>query len=64
VFDGYSLDLTDRTLQRHEACRTIVSELRTMAELTAVVREQLGMARCEVERAVAVLERHTERPFF
>ena len=64
VFDTYSLDLTNRILHRHENGQTVVTELQTMAELKVAVAGQLSMQRCDVERAVAVLERHTGQPFF
>jgi arylamine N-acetyltransferase len=63
VFEGYSLDLIDRTLYRHEAGRTVVTRVKSMLELEAVVRDQLAMPRCPVESAIAVLERLTG-PFF
>jgi N-hydroxyarylamine O-acetyltransferase len=64
VWAGYSLDLIDAKLCRHEAGRTAVTELKNMAELKAALRDQLGMPRCPIESAVAILERLTGKPFF
>ena len=64
VFDGYSLDLMDRRLYRHEGGKTAVTVLGSMLELQAAVRDQLEMPRCPIEAAVAVLERVTGQPFF
>jgi len=64
VFDGRSLDLIDRKLYRHEAGRTAITNLESIEELKQALHDQLGMERCPVERAVAVLERLTGKPFF
>jgi arylamine N-acetyltransferase len=64
VFDGYSVDLIDRKLYRHESGRTTVTGLKTMPELKAALRHQLGIPRCPIESAVAILERLTGKPFF
>ena len=64
VFDGYSVDLTNRTLKRHENGQTTVIELQSLAELKAAVAVQFGMPRCDVEGAVRVLECHTGQPFY
>jgi arylamine N-acetyltransferase len=64
VFDAFSLDLIDRKLYRHEAGKTAITELESVRELKQAVVDQLGMPRCPVERAIAVLERLTGKPFF
>ena len=64
VFDGSSLDLIDRKLYRHEAGKTAITPLESIEELQRAVEEQLGMPRCPVERAIAILERLTGEPFF
>jgi len=64
IFAGYSVDLIDRKLWRHEAGQTAITDLESMAALKAAVHEQLGMPRCPIESAVAVLERLTGKPFF
>ena len=64
VFDGSSLDLIDRKLYRHEAGKTAITHLETIQELKQAVRDQLGMPRCPVEPAIAILERLTGQPFF
>ncbi len=64
VYDGYSLDLIDRKLYRHEAGKTTVTPIETMAGLKEAVHGALGMARCPVESAVAVLERLTGKAWF
>jgi arylamine N-acetyltransferase len=63
VFDGYSLDLIGRDLHRHEAGRSTVTHLENMFELRAAIQKQLGMPRCPVESAIAILERHIGKPF-
>jgi N-hydroxyarylamine O-acetyltransferase len=64
VFDSSSLDLIDRDLYRHEAGRSTVTHLENLFELRAAVQDQLGMPRCPIEPAVAILERHIGKPFF
>jgi arylamine N-acetyltransferase len=64
VFDGFSLDLIDRKLYRHEAGKTAITHLESIQELKRTVEDQLGMPRCPVERAIAILERLTGEPFF
>jgi arylamine N-acetyltransferase len=64
VFDECSLDLIDRKLYRHEAGKTAITHLESMQELKRAVEDRLGMPRCPVERAIAILERLTVRPFF
>jgi N-hydroxyarylamine O-acetyltransferase len=64
VFDGFSLDLIDRKLYRHEAGKTAITQLESIQELKRAVEDQLGMPRCPVERAIAILERFTGEPFF
>ena len=64
VFDTFSLDLIDRKLYRHEAGRTAITHLETIVELQAAVKDQFGMPRCPIEPAIAILERHTGKPFF
>jgi N-hydroxyarylamine O-acetyltransferase len=64
VFDGCSLDLIDRKLYRHEAGKTAITPLESIQELQRAVEDQLGMPRCPVERAIAILERLTGEPFF
>jgi len=64
IFAGYSVDLIDKTLHRHEAGKTVVTELRNMPELRAAVRDELEMPRCPVEAAVKILERLTGKPVF
>ncbi len=64
VFDGCSLDLIDRDVYRHEAGRSTVTHLENMFELKAAVQGQLGMPRCPIEPAIAILERHIGKPFF
>ncbi|MBS1856045.1 MAG: hypothetical protein JST11_11815, partial [Acidobacteria bacterium] len=64
VWDGYSLDLIDRKLFRHEAGRTSVRPLESLAELAAAVRGDLCMPRCPIESAVEILEELTGKPLF
>jgi arylamine N-acetyltransferase len=64
VFDGFSLDLIDRKLYRHQAGKTAITHLESIQELKRAVKDQLGMPRCPVERAIAILERLTGKPFF
>ena len=64
IFDGYSVDLIDRKLWRHEGGETSVTHLASMAELKAAVEGQFRMPRCPIERAVAILERIMGQPFF
>lgn len=64
VYDGYSLDLIDRKLYRHEAGQTAVAPVESMAGLREAVHGELNMPRCPVESAVAVLERLTGKPWF
>jgi arylamine N-acetyltransferase len=64
VFDRSSLDLIDRKLYRHEAGKTAITQLESIQELKRAVEDQLGMPRCPVERAIAILERLTGEPFF
>jgi arylamine N-acetyltransferase len=64
IFEGHSVDLIGRRLYRHEAGRTAVVELASMGELKAAVAGPLGMPRCPVEEAIAVLERVTGAAFF
>ena len=64
VFGGYSVDLIDRELHRHEAGGTTVTELRNISALKAALQDELGMPRCPIESAVAILERLTGKPFF
>lgn len=64
VFAGYSLDLIDRKLCRHEAGKTSVTHLKTMDELKTAVQNQFGMPRCPIESAIAILDRLTGKPFF
>jgi arylamine N-acetyltransferase len=64
VFDGSSLDLIDRKLYRHAAGKTAITHLESIQELKRAVEDQLGMPRCPVERAIAILERLTGEPFF
>jgi N-hydroxyarylamine O-acetyltransferase len=64
VFDAYSLDLIDRKLYRHEAGGTAITHLESILELKAAVQDQLGMPRCPIEPAIAILERLTGGPFF
>lgn len=64
IFDGYSVDLWDRELFRHDAAGTSIRRLATMEELKAAVAEDLGLARCPVEAAVRALERLTGKVFF
>jgi len=54
----------DRDLYRHEGGRTTVTHLENMFELRAAVQNQLGMPRCPIEPAIAILERNIGRPFF
>jgi arylamine N-acetyltransferase len=63
VFDEYSLDLIGRKLYRHEAGKTTVTHLESMEELKRAGQDRLGMPRCPVERAIAILERLTGEPF-
>ena len=64
IFAGYSLDLIDGKLSRHEAGKTTVTHLKTMTGLKAALKHQLGMPRCPIESAVGILERLTGEPFF
>jgi N-hydroxyarylamine O-acetyltransferase len=64
AYDGYSLDLIDRKLYRHEDGRTTVRPLGSMAELMAAVRGDLAMPRCPIEAAAAILEELTGKPLF
>ena len=64
AYDGYSLDLIDRKLYPHEAGKTTVTPIETMAGLKEAVRGSLGMPRCPVESAVAALERLTGNAWF
>ena len=64
IFDGFSLDLIDRKLYRHQAGRTAITQLESIQELKLAVEDQLAMPRCPVERAIAILERLTGKPFF
>jgi arylamine N-acetyltransferase len=64
VFDRFSLDLIDRKLYRHEAGKTAIAHLESIQELKRAVEDQLGMPRCPLERAIAILERLTGEPFF
>lgn len=64
VFDGYSLDLIDRALYRHEGEQTTVTHLDTMEDLKAAVQDQFGMPRCPIESAISILERLTGTPLF
>ena len=64
IFEAYSLDLVDRQLSRHEGGQTTVTNLQSLPELEAAIERQLGMPRALVERAVAILERLTGKPFF
>ena len=64
VFDECSLDLIDRKLYRHAAGKTAITPLESIQEVKRAVEEQLGMPRCPVERAIAILERLTGEPFF
>ena len=64
VFDGFSLDLIDRKLYRHQAGKTATTHLESMSELKRAVEDQLALPRCPVEPAVAVLERLTGKRFF
>jgi len=64
IFDGYSLDLIDRKLSRHEAGKTTVTDLENMTGLKAALQHEFGMPRSPIESAAGILERLTGQPFF
>ena len=64
IWDGYSLDLWNRELRRHQGGETAVAQIGDMAALERVVHGEFQMRRCPVAEAVAILERLTGRPFF
>jgi len=63
-FDDYAADLEDARLSVHRGAETASRQLGDMGELRSAVADELGMPRCPIEEAVAVLERLTGRSVF
>ncbi|MGZ4788106.1 MAG: arylamine N-acetyltransferase [Terriglobales bacterium] len=57
-------ELMNCTFTTHRGNEGSERTLQNMDELRTVVREELGMARCPIERAVGVLTANTQQDFF
>ena len=63
-FDDGLVELKGRSLTIHRAGRDSETLLSSMKDLVSAVTDSLEMPRCPIEKAVRILERITETPFF
>ena len=63
-FEDHFVELVNGRMSVHRGDTTTHRELRTLTELEEAIRTDFAMPRCPVAEAVAILERHTGKPFF
>ena len=63
-FEEHTVELRNRKLIRYRGSESSYTTLSTLAELRSAVATSLAVPRCPVEKAIAVLEQVTGKPFF
>ena len=63
-FEEHTVEVRNRKLFRYRGSESRYTTLSSLAELRSAVAAELAMPRCPVEKAIAVLEQVTGKPFF